>query len=64
MPFLVKPALSIKSMQLIRKGSSVYCQRNHWQFSVRVKIKQKELVPVANGMGTVTVYEGVMCTTG
>jgi hypothetical protein len=56
MPFFVKPALSIKSKQLIKKESSLYCQRNHWQVLVRVKIKQTELVPVANGMGTVTVY--------
>lgn len=59
-PFLVKPALSTKNMQLIKKGHSLYCQRNHWQFLVWVKIKQTDLVPTANSMGTVNVYERAM----
>jgi hypothetical protein len=32
-PFLVKRALLVKSTQLPKKGSLLYCWRNHWQNS-------------------------------
>jgi hypothetical protein len=48
--FLLKPTLSAKSTQQLKKGCSSHCQRN-----VGENLADSELVPTVNGTGTATV---------
>jgi hypothetical protein len=68
MPFLVKPASSVKSTRLLRKGSSSKCRRNHWKNSWRGR-KSSELGACAcckwygYGKCSLIIGHSVVCTT-
>jgi hypothetical protein len=58
MLLLVKTASSVKSTRMLKKGSSLHCQRNHWQNSLQGENNMDlELVFFANSMGGAIFHE-------